>query len=119
MAEGLVVEHAAVDEERRLRVRVRELVAPEELGQRRRGIVRLLLDRRLERRQADRRERPGKAHRRARREGERRVVVSIELVDAVAEAEREHVPVRALADQLRVGYGNVAAVAVEVGHRDE
>ena len=45
--------------------------------------------------------------------------VSIELVDAVAEAEREHVPVRPLADQLRVGDRDVAAVAVEVGHRDE
>ena len=43
----------------------------------------------------------------------------VELVDATAEAEREHMPVRALTDQLRIGDRDVAAVPVEVGHRDE
>ena len=102
-----------------MRVGVGELVDPEELGQHRRDVAGLLRDRGLERRQADRRERAGEAHRRARREGERAVVLLVELVDAVAEPEREHVPVRPLADQLRVGDRDVAAIAVEVGHRDE
>ena len=102
-----------------MRVRARELVDPEEPRQHARDVAGLLRDGRLERRQADRREGAREAHRRARREGERAVVSLVELVDAVVVAEREHVPVRALPDQLRVGDRHVAAVAVEVGHRDE
>ena len=102
MAERLVVEHAAVDEVGRGRVRVGKLVDSEEARQQVGQVVRVSTDSVLEAGEADRRECAWKAHRAARRERECAVVRSVELIGAVAVFEGEHVTMRGVADRRRV-----------------
>ena len=116
MAERPVVEHAAVDEVALVRVRLRELVEPEEpLGSRQACSG---PDRGLELAQAHGRERARERGRRPRREREPAVVGAREVVGAVAPAEPQDMPVRAVVHQRRVADHELTVVACEVrgGH---
>ena len=120
--ERLVVEHASVDEPRRGRLELRQLVEPEEpLLEPSEIDGTVLSEPALQRLEADGREDAGDRGGRPRGEGERAVGVVVEVVAAVvaAEAEGQEVPVAPVVDRIRVGIGHLAPVAVEVGHRHE
>ena len=109
-----VVEHPAVDEERRLDGRARELIRPAEL----RGelLTRLLMP---DVGEPGCGKRAGEAGRRARGEREGRVVVAVEVAGAVAVEELEDVLVDDRVDRGWIGDRQLPVVPVDVGRRDE
>ena len=121
-AERLVVEDAAVDEPRPGGRELRQLVEPEEpLLEPLEVDGPIAPEPALQRSEADRREDARDAGGGAGGEGEGAVGVDVEVVAAVlaAEPEREQVSVPGVEDRVRVGVGDLAAVAVEVGRGHE